>query len=77
MGRETSAGWARLSLRPGGVVRLTNEVQHLVKVLPCEERITNSPLKSGVKWPDYKARDTASAKSRQVWIARHLPSLGS
>ena len=47
--------------RPSGFVRLTNEVQHLVKVLPCEERITNSPLKSGVRWPDYKARDTASA----------------
>ena len=31
-----------------------------------------SPLKRGVRLPDYKPRDTRSAKSRQVWIARHL-----
>ena len=36
-----------------------------------------SPLKSDVKWPDYKPQDTQSAKSRQVWIARHRQLLGS
>ena len=54
-----------------GGPKLTNEVQHLVKVLSWEKDMDMSPLKRGVKLPDYKPRDTRSAKSRQVWIARH------
>ena len=50
--------------------KLTNEVQHLVKVLSWERVMDMSPLKRDVKWPDYKPRDTRSAKSRQIWIAR-------
>ena len=46
-------------------------------MLPWEDNIGTSPLKSGVKWPVYKRRDTQSAKSRQVWIARHLPPAGA
>ena len=60
-----------------GFSKLTKEVQHLVKVLSWERVMDMSPLKSDVKWPDYKPRDTRSAKSRQVWIARHLQWLGS
>ena len=54
-----------------GFPKLTNEVQHLVKVLSWEFDTSMSPLKNGVKWPVYIPRDTQSAKSRQVWIARH------
>ena len=57
--------------------KFTNEVQHLVKVLPWETNINNSPLKNDVKLPDYVPRDTHSAKSRQVWIARHRRLLES
>ena len=53
-----------------GFSKLTNEVQHLVKVLSWERVMDMSPLKSDVKWPDYKPRDTQSAKLRQIWIAR-------
>ena len=56
---------------PGFPAKLTNEVQHLVKVLTWEKDIGISPLKNDVKWPVYTVRDTQSAKSRQVWIARH------
>ena len=54
-----------------GSPKFTNEVQHLVKVLPWDATIHNSPLKTAVKWPAYTPRDTLSAKSRQLWIARH------
>ena len=57
--------------------KLTNEVQHLVKVLAWENIIGMSPLKNGVKWPVYEPRDRQSAKSRQVWIARHQQLLES
>ena len=60
-----------------GCPKLTNEVQHLVKVLSWEKDMDMSPLKRGVKLPDYKPRDTRSAKLRQVWIARHRQWLGS
>ena len=35
------------------------------------------PLKNDVRFPDYTTRDSRSAKSRQVWIARHRQSLES
>ena len=57
--------------------RLTNEVQHLVRVLPWEIDIVTSPLKSGVRLPDYRPRAVRSGRSLQVWIARHRRSLGS
>ncbi len=57
--------------------KLTNEVQHLVKVLSWEDDIGMSPLKNAVKWPDYTPWDTRSVKLRQLWIARHQPWLGN
>ena len=75
--RESKGHWQELricQLRDSRFPKLTNEVQHQVKVLSWEQNIGISPLKSGVKWPVYAPRDTRSAKSRQVWIARHLPS---
>ena len=60
-----------------GFPRLTNEVQHLVRVLPWEIDIVTSPLKSGVRLPDYRPRAVRSGRSLQVWIARHRRSLGS
>ena len=74
----TGKGGSRLgggcAFRRDGFSKLTNEVQHLVKVLSWERVMDMSPLKRGVRLPDYKPRDTRSAKSRQVWIARHLQS---
>ena len=43
------------------VPKLTNEVQHLVKVLSWESVMDMSPLKSGVRLPAYKPRDARSA----------------
>ena len=62
---------------PPGFPRLTNEVQHLVRVLPWEIDTVTSPLKSGVRLPDYMPRPVRSGRSLQVWIARHRRSLGS
>ena len=67
-------GWG---LGLSGFPKLTNEVQHLVKVLAWENIIGTSPLKNGVKWPVYDPRDRQSAKSQQVWIARHQQLLES
>ena len=57
--------------------KFTNEVQHLVKVLSWEELIDMSVSSRGVRLPDYMPRDYRSAKSQQVWIARHQQWLGS
>ena len=55
-----------------GFTKLTNEVQHRIgKVLPWELDMDTSPLKSAVNWPVYVPRDTRSAKSQQVRVARH------
>ena len=59
-----------------GSPKFTNEVQHLVKVLPWDATIHISPLKTAVKWPAYTPRDTRSAKLRQLWIARHRGGSG-
>ena len=42
--------------RGPGCPKLTNEVQHLVKVLSWENVMARSPLKSGVRLPAYKPR---------------------
>ena len=42
--------------------KLTNEVQHLGKVLPWDKYISKSPLKSDVNRPNHMPRDTLSAK---------------
>ena len=64
-------GW-----RPG-FPKLTNEVQHLVKVLSWESITDMSPLKKGVQLPAYKPRGGRSGRSQQLWIARHRQWLGS
>ena len=43
-----------------GFPRFTNEVQHQLKVVPWELNTARSPLKSGVKWPVFAPRVTAS-----------------
>ena len=60
-----------------GFSKLTNEAQRQGMVLPRERIINNSASLSAAKLPDYRPRDYQNAKSRQLWIARHLPSLGS
>ena len=77
--RTVSDGKATTSppLAKLGYPRLTNEVQHLVRVLPWESVMDMSPLKSGVRLPVYKPRVVRSGRSLQVWIARHRQLLGS
>ena len=60
-----------------GIPKFTNEVQHFIQVLPWDENIHRSPLKSGVRLPDYMPWTKRSGKSLQLWIARHRPLLGS
>ena len=57
--------------------KVTNEVQHLVRMGPWESYIDKSPLKRGVRLPDYKPRGARSGRSLQIWIARHRQLLGS
>ncbi len=73
------ASWLVLFVRNNdlGPPKFTNEVQHFVKVLPWDRLIRTSPLKNGVRWPTYVPRATPSAKSRQLWIARHRALLES
>ncbi len=56
--------------------KFTNEVQHLVRVLPWDETINRSRLQNGAKLPSYTPPGARSGKSRQLWIARHQRSLG-
>ncbi len=60
-----------------GVPKLTNEVQHLYKVLLWERDTSNWTLKSGVRYPDYSPREPRSGKLLQLWIASRRQSLES
>ena len=60
-----------------GFAKLTNEVQQLVGMVPWESCIDKSPLKRGVRLPDYKPRGARPGRSLQIWIARHRQLLGS
>ena len=51
----------------------TNEVQHLTQVLPCRPT-TSFRLRSDVRLPGFAKPGNRSAKSLQLWIARHHPS---
>ena len=62
---------------PSGFPKFTNEVQHFIEVLPWDSNTNRSPLKNGVKLPDYVPPDPRSGKSLQIWIARHRPLLES
>ena len=68
---------ARAASGASGRPKLTNEVQHRVKVLSWESVMARSPLKSGVRLPAYKPRGGRSGRSLQIWVARHRPWLGS
>ncbi len=62
---------------PSGFPKFTNEVQHFIEVLPWDSNKNRSPLKNGVKLPDYVQPDPRSGKSLQIWIARHRQLLES
>ena len=62
---------------PPGFPKFTNEVQHFIEVLPWDSNTNRSPLKNGVKLPDYVPPDPRSGKSLQIWIARHRQLLES
>src|SRR5260370_33986935 len=63
--------------RRKGPPRLTNEVQHQTKVLLWANFMTTSPSTSAARWPSFAKPANRSAKSRQLWIARHRASLVS
>ena len=50
--------WVTFSSVPSlsGFPEPANEVQHLVRVLPWEPKTSKSPLKNGVRLPDYEQR---------------------
>ena len=75
-GAPQNDGWGYRD-EGNGFTKLTNEVQHLVKVLTWEKNIDISALKSGVKLADYKPRGSRSGRSLHIWIARHQQLLGS
>jgi hypothetical protein len=52
--------------------KFTNEVQlFLDKVLQWDDAMNRFRLKSAVRFPDLAKLGKQSAKSRQLWIARH------
>jgi len=54
------------------IPKFTNQVQHLLdKVLPWDKSMNSFRLKSAVRFPDLAKPGKQSAKSRQLWIARH------
>ena len=55
-----------------GFPKFTNEVQHFLdKVLQWDNAMNSFRLKSAVRFPDLAKPGKQSAKSRQLWIARH------
>ena len=58
-------------MRFAGSPEFTNEVQHHAKVLPWRELQPASILKTDARLPGFMKPATRSAKSRQLWIARH------
>ncbi|SLM46212.1 protein of unknown function [Nitrospira japonica] len=66
-----------MKLSPG-FPKFTNEVQHLLdKVLQWDDTMHSSPWKTGVRLPGLATPGKQSAKSQQLWIARHRPFCGS
>ena len=59
-------------LKPSGYPKFTNQVQHLVyKVLQWDDAMNSFRLKNAARFPDLAKPGKQSAKSRQLWIARH------
>jgi hypothetical protein len=55
-----------------GCPKFTNQVQHFLdKVLQWDSSMNNFRWKSAARFPDLAMPGKQSAKSRQLWIARH------
>jgi hypothetical protein len=55
-----------------GFPKFTNEVQHFLdKVLRWDDAMNSFRLKSAARFADLAKPGKQSAKSRQLWIARH------
>jgi len=65
---------AAVALGPPG---FTNEVQHQMKVLPWVDITASSASRSDARLPIFIKMGNRSAKSLQLWIARHRQSLAS
>ena len=62
--------YSEMLLKKTGFPKFTNEVQHF-KVLQWDNAMNSFRLKSAVRFPDLAKPGKQSAKSRQLWIARH------
>src|SRR5260370_5575778 len=60
-----------------GPPEFTNEVQHQLKVLQWANTMVTSRSKSGARLPSFTKPANRSARSRQLWIARHRACLAS
>ena len=60
-----------------GSPEFTNEVQHLSKVLQWESNMSTCHWKTGAGLPVFMKTGNPSAKSLQLWIARHRRFLAS
>ena len=74
--RESRATYTDLAARPG-FPEFTNEVQHLSKVLQWESNMSTCHWMNGAGLPVFMKTGNPSAKSRQLWIARHRRFLAS
>ena len=70
-------GWGRATTRDAptgegegdGFSKVTNEVQNLVRMVPWESNIDKSPLKRGVRLPDYKPSGIDSCSGAESeWV---------
>lgn len=70
--RRNPSAHSRNGANQNGYPKFTNQVQHLLdKVLPWDKSMNSFRLKSAVHFPDLAKPGKQSAKSRQLWIARH------
>src|SRR3954453_13691856 len=70
----------RSKMRLGGVLgsrEFANEVQHQLTVLPWDASTTSSRSTTGAPLPAFTPKAARSARSLQIWIARHRRSLAS
>ncbi len=62
--------------RDSGSPKFTNEVQHLLReVLQWGANTSSCHWRTDARLPDFRPTGARSGKSRQLWIARHRPSL--
>ena len=74
---ELFAGHLPPSATPLDSLSSQTKCNTLLRCCHGDSNTNRSPLKNGVKLPDYVPPDPRSGKSLQIWIARHRPLLES